>query len=698
MAGNIQTSASTIANAPAINFGSAVSSPAPVKTTAATPAYNPPKVKLGGHSFVPALTIAQMQAELAGAKTTLQGDQAKLNTPATPPANTPPAFIPALPNSAMPPGFTATTTPQGGTAAADPQGNIYTQNGSGWQLQTSLPAQNGKTTTYSTPGGPVSSQYVAGAAAGPGATGPGSGQETSDITATSSANAQNPGTVAVGPGAPAPTVSQSAPTFNAGGVANPVDLGDVSTVASGLSSLSEGLDSGSIDSTTVTDAIGNLNSSISDAITSATATSGAAPGTTYNLDPSEVAGGDPNILSAITSDPATFAAFNQQFGVPQLQQQYLQALNVTGGITTAVAKLTEDIQNDNNIPTWLATRQISFLSNKASELMAPFTAQANTIKAQLSYATANMKAYYSQYATGQRLTTAATNSANTQLNRVLKAGGIDPNDTAAIAQWSTQTGIPADQIAVAAKTQNLLLQLNVSGKETTQAANAELSSLLNDPSYINTMAQGLVSGAITPDVMMQLTGRGTIGSAITGAVVSQAQSIAEASGNPNGVNFQAEVNDATYAANATTKQRVQSAQSIQSLIPAFQTLATSANLSQFPTINDLIQNTGIQFGGVTYNNFDQFATAVQNDLSVVLGVSGQTDQTRAMAQQFANPDQSPQQFASSLKQLQTIMDANTASIASQAGTQAASLNLNSDGTPITAPGSSGVSASNPFGL
>jgi hypothetical protein len=370
---------------------------------------------------------------------------------------------------------------------------------------------------------------------------------------------------------------------------------------------------------------------------------------------------------------------------------------VTGGITTAVAKLTSEINDNTEIPTWLATRQIAFLSKKASELMTPFTAQANTIKAQLTYATANMKAYYSQYATGQRLNTSAQNSAGTQLNRVMSAGGIDPTDTAAIADWSAKTGIPADQIAAAAQTKNLLTGLTVSGKEATQVANAQLEKVLNDPAYIQSMANGLNTGAVTADVLAQLTGRGTIGAAITSAIVSRAQEIADANGNPSGVNYQGIVNDVIVAQNPAIRQRVTALQTVQNLTPAIQELSDAASRSNIQSINGAIQSVGIQFGGTTYNNFEDLATIVQSELSGVVGYGSASDQSRSIAAVFANPNQSPEQFMSSWnKVIVPALNATGAAIAAQAGTQASSLNLNSDGS--TGNKGTGGSNSNPAGL
>ena len=658
-----------------------------------------PALSAGGMTFHPAPQIP------AAAPVTTKKASGTAPSSATPPSTTPaapaagssssaapataPAYIPFTGYGA-PAGLTQTKTPQGGTAWQDAQGNVYIQDAGGFKLVTSLPGQNPSTMTYSTPAGPVSPAYAAAAAAGT------SGQSASDITATSSPSSQPGANVSVGPTAPVVSSGTGLSSFSAGTVPSSFDLG---SITSSLASVESGLSDGSMDAATAADTIAKLQSAINDEISSLTAAPSTPGGTTYNVAPSTVSGGDPTVESAIASDPATFNALNEQFGVPQLQTQYINALTGVNSINAAVTKLTDEINNNTDIPQWLAVRQVAYLANKASELTGPLTNQANTIKAQLSYATSNMKLYYTQQNTQARLALTSNAQMQSQFKTALANGGVNAADPNSIASWSSITGFPQSEVYAMASNANLTKALTISGKQATQAANNMMLEAANDPTYIAGMARALASGALTIQDLPYATGRGAIGSALTSKIMMAAQSMVDASGNPNGVNFSAIQGQYSYATNPAVQTRAGALKTVQNMSANLQSLSDEATRSNYPTINSAISSLGIEFGGTTYNNFKQFAQVAQNELSGVIGYGSATDQSRQISQLFADPNQSPQQFISSWNSVVVpALNATGQAISALAGSYGSTiLGINSDGTLTTSP-SGASSSSDPAGL
>jgi len=564
---------------------------------------------------------------------------------------------------------------------------MYIQDAGGFKLVTSLPGQNQTTTSYSTPAGPVSPAYAAAAADGS------SGQSASDITAVTSPSAQPGANVNVGPTAPTVSSGTGLPSFSAGSVPSTFDLG---SITSSLASVESGLSDGSMDAPTASDTIAKLQSAINDEISSATAAPSTPGGTTYNVAPSTVSGGDPTIDSAIASDPATFNALNAQFGVPQLQTQYINALTGVNSINAAVTKLTDEINNNTDIPQWLAVRQVAYLANKASELTGPLTNQANTIKAQLSYATSNMKLYYTQQNTQARLALTSNAQMQAQFKTALANSGINAADPNSIASWSSITGFPQSEVYAMASNANLTKALTISGKQATQAANNMMLEAANDPNYIAGMAGALASGALTIQDLPYATGRGTIGSALTSKIMMAAQSMANASGNPNGINFSALQAQYAYSASPAVKTQIAAIQTTQNMAQQLMNLSQQAERSNYPTVNAMLKATGIEFGGTTYNNWNQFMTAYQDALSGALGYGSATEMTRAMAMEWADPNQSPAQFISAFNNVVTpALQAKADAFASQMGPFAGSANLTS---PTSAAQTGAGSTADPAGL
>jgi len=562
---------------------------------------------------------------------------------------------------------------------------MYVQDAGGFKLVSSLPGQNQTTTNYSTPSGPVSPAYAAAAADGS------SGQSASDITAVTSPSAQPGANVNVGPTTPTVSTGTGLPSFSAGSVPSSFDLG---SITSSLASVESGLSDGSMDAPTAADTIAKLQSAINDEISSATAAPSTPGGTTYNVSPSAVSGGDPTIDSAIASDPATFNALNAQFGVPQLQTQYINALTGVNSINAAVTKLTDEINDNTDIPQWLAVRQVTYLANKASELTGPLTNQANTIKAQLSYATSNMKLYYTQQNTQARLALTSNAQMQAQFKTALANSGINAADPNSIASWSSITGFPQSEVYAMASNANLTKALTISGKQATQAANNMMLEAANDPNYMAVMARALASGWLTIQDLPYATGRGTIGSALTSKIMMAAQTAAQANGNPTGINFTQMQAQYAYSASPAVKTQIAAIQTTKNMADQLIALSQQATRSNYPTVNAMIRATGVQFGGTTYNNWNQLMTAYQDALSGALGYGSATDMTREMGMQWADPNQSPAQFISAMQNVVTpALNAKEQAFASQMGPYAASAG-------ITTPGStSGASSSSdPAGL
>ena len=588
--------------------------PAPAAAPATAPAPAPSSlgapIKIGDHSFVPAVK----SGTAPGAGT---GSAPSSGTPAGGSASSPSggaqAYIPWGNQYGAPQGLTQTTTPQGGTAWKDANGNMYVQQTDGFHLVTSIPGQQGKTTSYSTPGGSVSPAYVAAAQSGA------SGQSATDITATPGISALPAPQVQVGP--------SSTPPFSAGPISTTIDLGAMTSPASG--DAGSAMADGSINPPTADEFNSNLQNEINTQAQSIMSSSGVDPSASYNLDPATIANGDPNILAGIQSDPSGFAALNAQFGVPQLQQQYLQNISLTGGITAAVAKLTNDIENDSDIPQWLATRQISYLANKAQELMAPYTAMANTTKAQLSYATANMRTYYSNYWKGQSMNMS-------QLKLALANNAITPENAS---QWAAATGMDATTLSDMASFKTAMDDATLGNKQAIEQSNQQLTALASSPTAVQSILSGIQNGSLDPAIINTIPARG-------GGAVLKLRLVQGAA--DMGVNLAGAGISYGFAGATNVKQQVAALQNVQALIPDMLKLSAAAPRS-VGAINQYLLPAGSSIGGVNYSNFSTAVTAMADELSGALGFGSATDMSREMGYNLTDPNQTPAQFASAMQ-------------------------------------------------
>jgi len=646
------------------------------------------KLTIGGLSFVPAPKLPSTPATpvasapaspavksalpakpAAPASPAAPAPAAPANPPANPPSG-PAAYIPFTGYGA-PQGLTRTTTPQGGTAWQDAQGNMYVQDAGGFKLVTSLPGQNGKTVNYQTRGGtPLTSGQAGGAVAQAGQANPG-------ITVTEDNSAQNPGNVPVGPTPPVvPPTPQ--PAFNSGSVAPVVDMGNMT---------SSDTETANVPTAAATDQ--SFQAAVNDNFSNFTASTGASTGTEYTVDPEAVAGGDPTIMSAITSDPAAFLEFNKQFGVPQLQQQYLNATGQIASINSAVAQLSNDIQNNPDIPQSLALKQISYLSNKANVLLTPLNAQATTIKAQLSYATANMKAYYSQFNATQRLSLSQSNAIQSQFKTALTNGGIDASDPASIQQWATATGYQPSEIYAMATNANVLKALTIQGKNATVQKAQVAANLLNDPQFIEGTAQALVDGNLAPSELSYLAGQG-MGPlrALIGATAMQI--------NPSfdWNSAQAEFTGLTAAAStANSSGVILPLTYIKSVIPNMQALQKlSANIprTSFPALNSAEFQTLLQTGDPNTVAYLTNVTEVADQVAKILqgggSGSGSTDAKLEQAQNLFSSSFSADQLNAVINTVVPLLQNRESALSS--------IQYN----PIAAPSGAGGSSSDPAGL
>ena len=535
---------------------------------------------------------------------------------------------------------------------------MYIQDTGGFKLVTSLPGQQGKTVSYSTPGGAVSPDYVASARSGA------SGQSASDITETTGVSGAPVPQVRVGP--------SGTPEFSAGPVPTTIDVGAMTSPASGEAG--SAIASGTINAPTTDEFNANLEKAINTNVQSVMSSSGIDQNATYNIDPATIANGDPTILSSIQSDPNGFAAINEQFGVPQLQKQYLQAISLTGGITAAVAKLTNDIEQNTDIPQWLATRQIAYLANKANELMTPYTAMANTTKAQLSYATANMRTYYSNYWKGQSMNM-------NQLKLALANNAITPENAS---QWAAATGMDATALTDMSTFKTAMNNATLGNKQAIAQSNEQLTALAASPTAVQSILSGIQNGTLDPTVINAIPARG--GGAVLRMRILQGAS-------DMGVNLAGAGISYGFAKATNVKQQIAALQNVQALIPDMLKLSQAAPRS-VGAINQYILPGGSKIGNVAYSNFSTAVTAMADELSGALGFGSATDMSREMGYNLTDPNQTPEQFASAMQNVvQPFIQQKAAALYGQMGQYAPGTG----GSPATSPATS-AGGNNPLGI
>ncbi len=611
-------------------------------------------------------------------------------------------------------GLTKTTTPQGGTGYQDSQGNFYTQDASGFHLQTSLPGgaaptlqQNGQNYSLQpapgiqtqlgqgrvytmtdnqgnvsyfvqTPQGfaPVVNSNLNGQTSGQlqgqlGAVNPAiqvSAASQGNVPVGNQANGSQPQGVTVG--------NTNAPAFNAGGVQNPLDVGALASPGSGtVGDVAQQVASGAVAPQTIDQFNASLQNQINGIVSAMTSGSGIDPSINYNIDPSLIANGDQNILNNIQSDPAGFNAINAQFGVPQLQKQYLQSLSTIGGISSAVSQLTQEILTDPNMPKGLAQNQIQYLGNQANLILTPYTAQSNTIKAQLSYATQNMRTYYSNYWKGQTMNM-------NQLKLALANNAITPANAS---QWAAATGMDAGSIATMANFKSALNLATLNNKEAVAQSNEQLTQLASDPTSVQNILSGIQNGLLDPSVINSIPSRG--GGAVLKLRVLQGAADA-------GVNLAGAGISYGFASATNVKQQVAALQNVQGLIPEMLKLSQNAPRS-IGAINKYLLPAGTEVGNVAYANFSEAVTAMADELSGALGFGSATDMSREMGYNLTDPNQTPQQFASAMQTIvKPFIDQKAAALYSQMGQYAQTAGGVSTLTPAQSAGSSAASGGN----
>ena len=604
-------------------------------------------------------------------------------------------------------GLSRTVTPGGGTGFTDKQGNFYVQDAGGFHLKTELPAgstpmggiQSAPQIMFAQGGGNVymkqnqdgSIQYYVNQGRGfqpvinPNLNGQTNGQLTGQLGAPDtnvgfSAQGDNkmvqvgPATQPQGAGG-ASAVDANAPQFNAGGTGNPIDVGNlVGGASQDVQSIADAISSGNYTPTSLSDFNNRLQTLVSQLTSAMTTQSGIDPSTNYNIDPSLIANGDQNISHAIANDPTGFNQLNEQFGVPQLQQKYLTQISTIGGINSAVARLTQEILSDNNMPKGLAQNQISYLAAKANELMTPFQAQADMVKAQLSYATQNMRTYYSNYWNSQRLSLSTSRLGMQQLSLALNNSALG-NDPTAIQAWADATGIPADQIALMSNFKNASNAANLATKESTAQANQIMTGLLTNPNTIPSLLSGVQQGIITPDEINGMA-RTAAGAALKGLFLTSAAE--------SGVNLAGAQASYGFAANKSVKQQIGSLDNAISLTDEMNKLSDAAPRS-IPLLNQWAIPGGILIGNTSYSNWSTAVTAYADELSGGLGFGTATDMTRQLGLNLSDWKKSPEQFKSDMQNvIVPFLNNKKNALVGQMG-QYGNTQSNTGGTPAPAP-------------
>lgn len=684
-----------------------------------------------------------------------QNDQTQNKKTTQTTGSTAPAFIPFT-GFGTPNGLSPTTTPQGGTAYKDAGGNIYTQDASGFHLQTSLPAGQGPVlSTADATGKQITVPLTAapqmvfqgtnadGSAANGGAVyfvqgtdGNGNttyqyyvktqngfqpvsnsnmqgGQTTGQLTGTLGAadsNVQVPNApntnVPVGPGAAASNggsmMPMTLPQFNGGSVGNTVSLSNLTGSGSDtIGSVAEGMASGNLNPQTAQQfetQLSTLQSAITNAMNSQ---SGIDPGAGYSLDPNEVANGNPGILGAISSDPSNFSAMNAQFGVPQLMKQYVGVLNTANGITAAVSKITTQIMEDPNMPKGLAANQIAFLGNKASIMLAPIQAQASTIKAQLDFAKSQLSLYYSNFYRGANLSLS-------QFKMAVDSNAIDPTDSAAIQSWAQQLGMQPAQLQSMITFKNLTnllgvqrTQVGITSTSIQNQANQIIMSLLKDPTTVPSIIAGLQNGIIAPSQLSILPSSGP------GAALKTLISTGAVHAGVNLESAQAGLTAQTSAAStANSSGVILPITLIKSIIPnmaELKTISNSINRTSFPAVNSAEFTALLQSGDPGVVKYLTTVTEVADQVAKILqggGAGGTSDSKLKQAQDLFSTGFSKPQLNAVIDSLTPLLQNRVKALSSietnfPVGTgPAAAAGSPAAGAPSTPSGNS----NNPLGI
>lgn len=297
---------------------------------------------------------------------------------------------------------------------------------------------------------------------------------------------------------------------------------------------------------------------------------------------------------------------------------------------------------------------------------------------------------YAQTTEGQADTVARRKAATEAAAKLAEPMKVGPDEQVIIpgTKEVIATGLPRSQTPKSLQSENVLLdgkpamvtfdpltgkRTNAAGEDVTArvkpmppasmvypppAAAATVQIKPGTPEY--KVAQDLASGKLTFAQFRTLTAYGRD----VGKKMAIYQTAAEL--NPEFTPAQFELGF-KMASNPQFRNRLVAINALGPVIDQIDTLAQQVGNSDLPTFNKFLQGAKFQIGNRSVTNFRQLQVLLGDEVGNALGVGTGSDLKTRLGLDLVNPNLGPQQFADTMQQLRSVLDARKAEILRQMG-------------------------------